>query len=570
MRSLGLLPIKCGDRFIPNIYKICSKKQRLEILAGLIDTDGWVDKTSLSFCSKSKRLRDDVSFIARSLGFFVTNRTKQSHCFYKGEKRYGTYYQTTIIGDLSKIPLRIKRKLPPTRIIKKQHNVVGFTIEPLNEDNYYGFSISGDGRYLLNDFTVTHNSGKTYTAVGVARELNMGIAVVCPKAVIYSWNKVIKDHFGMKPEFVLNYESVKTGKYKDIGVWKSVSKISTREFFQWNISKNTLIIFDESHRLKGHGTQNSEIAIAAKKQGYKILCCSATNAINPIELKCVGLITGLYKTGKWLAFLREHGCEQGRFGWEFSGDKDVLKKLHADLFLDRGVRVRRDDIKGFPDSEVIAEAYNIDEKSQKELKEVYEEMEKELKYLQAQCKNTKEYQINSMVIMLRARQQAELIKVPLFVEMVEDALEDGMSVVIFVNFSETVRALSKRLNTNCVVWGENKGNERDVYIADFQADKKRVIIVNIKAGGAGLSLHDLNGNYPRLSLISPTPSAVDLRQALGRVWRDGGKTKSLQKIIFAANTVEEEVCEKVKLKLSALDTINDGDLQSNVEIFDEI
>jgi len=413
-------------------------------------------------------------------------------------------------------------------------------------------------------------AGKTYTAVGVARELNMGIAVVCPKSVIYSWNKVIKDHFGMKPEFVLNYESVKTGKYKDIGVWKSVSKISTREFFQWNIPKNTLIIFDESHRLKGHGTQNSEIAIAAKKQGYKILCCSATNAINPIELKCVGLITGLYKTGKWLAFLREHGCEQGRFGWEFSGDKDVLKKLHADLFLDRGVRVRRDDIKGFPDSEVIAEAYNIDEKSQKELKEVYEEMEKELKYLQAQCKNTKEYQINSMVIMLRARQQAELIKVPLFVEMVEDALEDGMSVVIFVNFSETVRALSKRLNTNCVVWGENKGNERDVYIADFQADKKRVIIVNIKAGGAGLSLHDLNGNYPRLSLISPTPSAVDLRQALGRVWRDGGKTKSLQKIIFAANTVEEEVCEKVKLKLSALDTINDGDLQSNVEIFDEI
>jgi superfamily II DNA or RNA helicase len=403
-------------------------------------------------------------------------------------------------------------------------------------------------------------AGKTYTAVGVARELGMGIAVVCPKAVIYSWNKVIKDHFGMKPEFVLNYESVKTGKYKDIGVWKSVSKISTREFFQWNIPKNTLIIFDESHRLKGHGTQNSEIAIAAKKQGYKILCCSATNAINPIELKCVGLITGLYKTGKWLAFLREHGCEQGRFGWEFSGDKDVLKKLHADLFLDRGVRVRRDDIKGFPDSEVIAEAYNIDEKSQKELKEVYEEMEKELKYLQAQCKNTKEYQINSMVIMLRARQQSELIKVPLFVEMVEDALEDGMSVVIFVNFSETVRALSKRLNTNCVVWGENKGNERDVHIADFQADKKRVIIVNIKAGGAGLSLHDLNGNYPRISLISPTPSAVDLRQALGRVWRDGGKTKSLQKIIFAANTVEEEVCEKVKLKLSALDTINDGDV----------
>lgn len=408
-------------------------------------------------------------------------------------------------------------------------------------------------------------AGKTYTAVGVARELGMDIAVVCPKAVISSWNKVIKEHFGMKPIFILNYESVKTGKYKDIGVWKKVSRTSNREVFTWNIPKNTLIVFDESHRLKGHGTQNSEIAMAAKKQGYKILCCSATNAVNPIEMKTVGFIVGLYKSGKWTQFLRDHACEQGRFGWEFSGDKDVLRKLHADLFLDRGVRVRREDIKGFPDSEVIAEAYNIDEQSEKELKKIYEEMDKELKYLQAQCKNTKEYQVNAMVIMLRARQQAELIKVPLFVEMAEDALEDGMSAAIFVNFSETVRALSKRLETNCVVWGENKGSEREKHIADFQSDKKRVIIINIKAGGAGLSLHDLNGNYPRISLISPTPSAVDLRQALGRVWRDGGKTKSLQKIIFAANTVEEEVCEKVKLKLNNLDTINDGDVSIGTE-----
>ena len=408
-------------------------------------------------------------------------------------------------------------------------------------------------------------AGKTYTAVGVARELEMDIAVVCPKAVIASWNKVIKNHFKMKPVFVLNYESVKTGKYKEIGTWKKISRTSNREYFQWNIPKNTLLIFDESHRLKGHGTQNSEIAIAAKKQGYKILCCSATNAINPIELKTVGFITGLYKSGKWTQFLRDHGCEQGRFGWEFSGDKDVLRKLHADLFLDRGVRVKREDIEGFPDSEVIAEAYNIDEQSEKELKKIYEEMEKELKYLQAQCKNTKEYKINAMTIMLRARQQAELIKVPLFVEMAEDAIENGMSVVLFVNFSETVRALSKRLDTNCVVWGENKGNERERHIEEFQADKKRAIIVNIKAGGAGLSLHDLNGNYPRISLISPTPSAVDLRQALGRVWRDGGKTKSLQKIVFAANTVEEEVCEKVKLKLTNLDTINDGDVSIGTE-----
>ena len=97
----------------------------------------------------------------------------------------------------------------------------------------------------------------------------------------------------------------------------------------------------------------------------------------------------------------------------------------------------------------------------------------------------------------------------------------------------------------------------------FQADKERLIIVNIQSGGAGLSLHDQHGNYPRTSLISPCYSAVLMRQATGRIWRENGKTKSIQKIVFVSGTIEEEVCEKVKKKLENLDTINDGDLQND-------
>ena len=402
--------------------------------------------------------------------------------------------------------------------------------------------------------------GKTYCAVAVARELGMRIAVICPKAVISPWIKVIKKHFGMIPEFVLNYESVKSGKYKNIGKWVKVSKVSTRERFEWTAHKNTLIIFDESHRLKGLNTQNSEIAIAAKAQGYKILCCSATNCINPLELKAVGYILGLYKKGKWTAYLRENDCDQGRFGWQFNGDKTVLAKLHGDLFLERGIRLKREDIPGFPMCEIIAEAYDIDEASEGSIKKIYAEMDRELEMLRIKSKNTAEYKINAMVVQLRARQRSELIKVPLFVEMTEEAIEDGMSVAIFVNFSETINALTKRLNTKCIVWGENIGDERDKNIESFQEDRSRVIIVNTKAGGAGLSLHDLNGTYPRMSLISPTPSAVDLRQVLGRVWRDGSKSKAVQKIVFVANSPEEDTCERVKEKLENLDVINDGEL----------
>jgi hypothetical protein len=51
-----------------------------------------------------------------------------------------------------------------------------------------------------------------------------------------------------------------------------------------------------------------------------------------------------------------------------------------------------------------------------------------------------------------------------------------------------------------------------------------------------------------------------MRQVTGRVWRESSKTKSVQKIVFVAGTVEERVCESVKEKLENLDILNDGDL----------
>jgi superfamily II DNA or RNA helicase len=135
-----------------------------------------------------------------------------------------------------------------------------------------------------------------------------------------------------------------------------------------------------------------------------------------------------------------------------------------------------------------------------------------------------------------------------------------MSVVVFINFTETLQAIAKRLNTKCIFDGKVGDKERQQNVDDFQSGKERVILVNIQSGGAGLSLHDIDGTYPRLSLISPSYSAVLMRQATGRVWRENSKSKSIQKIVFVADTIEEKVCENVREKLKNLDLLNDGDL----------
>ena len=401
--------------------------------------------------------------------------------------------------------------------------------------------------------------GKTYTACGVVRELDMDILVVCPKAVKESWKRVIKNHFKMAGRLVgiINYELLIRGRSdSDIASYIRNKKTHVNEFV-WKIPKNTLIVWDESQKLKGSTTKNSKVCLLALKQGYKMLFCSATNATNPLELRTVGMALKLFDNNKqYYQWLYRHGVSKGRFGLEFNNNKDVLTKLNRDVFVDRGIRLTRDAIPNFPESQITAECYDMEEESQKKINSLYDEMKAELKRL---SKKVKKGDTSQLTAILRARQKIELVKVPLFVEMIEDGIENGMSVVVFVNFTETLEALAKRLNTRCIVNGQVKDKERQQNIDDFQSDKERVILVNIAAGGAGLSLHDLNGKYPRLSIISPSYSAVQMRQATGRVWRDSAKSKSVQNIVFVSKTVEVDVCEAVNKKLDNLDLLNDGD-----------
>jgi hypothetical protein len=93
------------------------------------------------------------------------------------------------------------------------------------------------------------------------------------------------------------------------------------------------------------------------------------------------------------------------------------------------------------------------------------------------------------------------------------------------------------------------------------------MLVNLAAGNAGISLHDLKGGFPRHSIVSPSYSAINLVQALGRIHRAEGKSPCIQKIVFAAGTIEERCCQKVQAKLDNLDMLNDGDLVGDIRIW---
>lgn len=154
------LRVGAEDKFVPDAYKLDSVDTRCAVLAGLMDADGHLSYGCFDFISKSKTLANDVAFMARSVGLAAYVVECQKSC--QGGFT-GTYHRVSISGDVDKIPCRLPRKQAAPRQQQKDPLRTGFTVELTGRvEPYYGFTLDGDGRYLLDDFTVTHNSGKSY------------------------------------------------------------------------------------------------------------------------------------------------------------------------------------------------------------------------------------------------------------------------------------------------------------------------------------------------------------------------------------------------------------------------
>ena len=166
LQGLGVMGCGSDEKFIPHLYKTGSRRTRAAVLAGLIDTDGHLTKNIIEYSTASQSLANDVAFVARSLGFMALPKPKPVN----GK----TYYRFSICGDFAELPLRVARRIPGPRKQKKSPRRTGFTVHPAGEGAYAGFTVDGDHLYLLDDFTVTHNSGKTIMLSGLVGQMLAG------------------------------------------------------------------------------------------------------------------------------------------------------------------------------------------------------------------------------------------------------------------------------------------------------------------------------------------------------------------------------------------------------------
>jgi len=152
LRSLGIF----DNKRVPTAYKVNSRSIRLQLLAGLIDSDGSFAKGHgfvLSLVSRDLAL--DTCWLARSLGFLTGIKLYKTTI--KSIGYIGCAWRITIAGNLSEIPTLLPRKRGANSF---KHRLGRYKVKvtPIGEGDYYGFTIDGNRRFLLDDFTVTHNT----------------------------------------------------------------------------------------------------------------------------------------------------------------------------------------------------------------------------------------------------------------------------------------------------------------------------------------------------------------------------------------------------------------------------
>ena len=242
LRNLNLI----GNKHIPLLYKCNSREVRLQVLAGLIDSDGSAIKGGWDFCQKNETLFDDVMFLARSLGFACYKQKCKKTCTNApGGPKTGTYFRCCIFGTgVEDVPCKVPRKrLEPREQVKNVLNV-GIKVEKLDVGEYFGFEIDGNRRFVLGDFTVTHN---TTVALALSSQLKVRTMIVVHKEFLANqWVEKIKEFC---PGATIGRVQGDTFDTEKDFVIAMIQTMCMRDFDKKAFDSIGLLIVDEAHHI---------------------------------------------------------------------------------------------------------------------------------------------------------------------------------------------------------------------------------------------------------------------------------------------------------------------------------
>lgn len=277
LREYGLLGKKSEDKFIPDVYKYNAVEDRIALLQGLMDSDGYVNQkgTTIQFTSVSERLINDITEIVQSLGGTVRLTQKKPSFSYNQEKKQGQLAYT--------LSIRLKGDIQPFRLPRKKDKVKNKTkylpirfIESIEDIGFHEAQCikvnAKDSLYVCEDYLVTHN---TMTGIiATVNQMQTGRAkkpVICvPKAVYKNWIKEIRDLFpnikindlgNLGTQFAKNAANIEEGSLS-VMTYEALGNITFKEeTIQGGLVEDML----DSQQMTGEGMSDRERAEMKEK-----------------------------------------------------------------------------------------------------------------------------------------------------------------------------------------------------------------------------------------------------------------------------------------------------------------
>ena len=574
LKNLNLMGCTSHNKFIPDCFKYTSIENRLEILKGLMDTDGTCclskneNFTGTEFSTVSEKLCDDIIEIVHSLGGIARKKNRITTYTYKGEKKEGKKsYRVNIKLPIGMNPFKLKRKYDLYNSPEKYK--VGRYIKDIQlEGNGEAICISVDSPdklYVTEHAIVTHNT--TATIIAALETGAKKILIVCPASLKINWQREIENYtdrsvyisegknFSIEHDFVIvNYDILKN--FYDLK-GKTESLITQGNF--------DLIILDEAHYVSNGQAARTKLVNSFSKSCERVWLLTGTPMTNrPMNYFNLLALIESPVAQNWMAYAIRY-CQ----GYQFTaGTRKIWNVTGASNLEELRDRTSRQVLR-----RLKTEVLDLPEKI---ITPVYLRLKSKLyeglmgEYYDWYNRNPDES--TSLTVqfskLMKVRQVIAEEKIKDTIELAENILEQDKKVIIFTNFTETLNRIADHFGKQAVrLDGSTSKPQRQYAVDQFQDNEKiKVFVGNVKAAGVGITLTAAEAVI--INDLSFVPG--DLAQAEDRAYRYGQKNSVSVYYPIFDNSIEGIIYDMVNQKKQNIGTVMGDNIDEKGDFISDI
>lgn len=423
--------------------------------------------------------------------------------------------------------------------------------------------------------------GKTVQSIATVIGANMfPCLIICPNSLKLNWerewamwagkramilNDTIKRTWpyfhesGFADVFIVNYESLKKYFVVEITTPPGKPLRLNHIHFSENIKLFKSVIVDESHRVKEVKTQQTKFTRGLTINKEMVILLTGTPVVNRAKdlVSQLGMIDMMDKFGGYQTFMQR-----------YVHTDEHLSELNYILRQNCFVRRQKKDVlKELPDKVRQRVACNITTK--KEYEDAMADLEDYLKrYRQATDEQIQKSLRGEIMVRIGILKNISARgKVKDVVEYVEDIIEAGEKIILFVHLKEVAQMLKKFFPAAVTILGEDKTQDRQASIDRFQNDPRtQVIICSIKAAGVGITLTASS----RVGFVELPWHPADCEQCEDRAHRIGQKDSVQGTYFLGKDTIDEWIYDVIDDKRQLANTITGSKDNVEVSVMDSV